>query len=419
MRILLVTDLYPPHFMGGYEIKCKLHAEELARRGHVVSVLTSNWRAGKSTLEGYVSRLLHTNRDDQQFNSSAGIPDLLGLHRRYNQLKRMLACRENYRIAYDTIATFKPDVVYLWQLNDVSISPALAAQDQGIPTVYRLDDYWLANLRKELCLEPNTLKRMYRAAIIGVRDFERIDHSHMFVVSRSVMRSYVDSGFPEKNIAVIPEGVPSDILLRINELPNPMSKNQFRLVYVGRLVPDKGVHVALKALGHLVYEVGIPNIALDIIGVGSGDYLQQLKNLIAALGLENHTDFIGFVEHQEVLARFLKYDAVLIPSLWEEPLSGTIAEAMARGLPVIATDRGGNPEIISNGENGLLVPPDDAWELAQAIMVLVKNPALVKKFQLNALNTVRENYLHERIVDRVEDYFEELLLLRTPSRSGE
>ena len=65
--------------------------------------------------------------------------------------------------------------------------------------------------------------------------------------------------------------------------------------------------------------------------------------MVLGLGLNAYVEFIGFVEHELVLARFLEYSAVLIPSLWEEPLSGTIAEAMARGLPVIATDRGRQP----------------------------------------------------------------------------
>jgi glycosyltransferase involved in cell wall biosynthesis len=304
----------------------------------------------------------------------------------------------------------RPDIVFVWQLNDVSISPVLAAQDQDIPTVFRLDDYWLANLKKNLCLDPDPLKRRFRAAIIGLRDFDCINFNHMLVVSHSVKMSYVDVGFLEQNIIVMPEGIPSDIILSAIDLPISMAKDSFRLVYVGRLEPEKGTHIAVKALAHLVGEMGISNIHLDIIGVGPGDYIEQLKNLIVELNLASHVEFVGFVEHNQVLLRFSDYDAVLIPSLWEEPLSGTIAEAMARGLPVIATDRGGNPEIISDTENGLLVPPDDPVKLAYAIKMLVENPALVKKLREQALNTVRENYIHERIVDRVEEYFQGILV---------
>ena len=364
MKILIVTDLYPPHFVGGYELKCKLHAEELTRRGHDVSVLTSRWRADKKdVLEENVSRLLHTSRNSNSLHLQKRLPIPYSLRKRYNQLKRVFACRRNYRIAYSAINAMKPEIVYAWQLDDVSIGPVLAAQDQGIPTVFRLDDYWLANLKKEICLDSNLLKRRYRAMINGLKDFNSIDFSHMLVVSRSVKKSYVEAGFLGQNITVMPEGVLSDIILDIDGLPNLTTQDYFRLVYVGRLVHQKGTHIALEALAHLVGEMGISNIRLDIIGVGPSDYVEQLKNMTVELGLNAYVEFLGFMEHPKVLTRFLEYNAVLIPSLWEEPLSGTIAEAMARGLPVIATDRGGNPEIIFDDENGLLVPPGDPVKL--------------------------------------------------------
>jgi glycosyltransferase involved in cell wall biosynthesis len=209
----------------------------------------------------------------------------------------------------------------------------------------------------------------------------------------------------------MPEGVLSEIILNANDLPASTSKDSFRLVYVGRLVHQKGTHVALEALAHLIKEKGISNIHLDIIGLGPNEYIDQLKSMTEELGISSYVDFVGFMEHQQVLTHFLKYNAVLIPSLWEEPLSGTIAEAMARGLPVIATDRGGNPEIIFDSENGLLVP----LKLAYAIKKLVDSPAMAQKLRHNALTTVRENYMHEKIVDRVEEYFHNILGMKPSS----
>ena len=415
MRILVVTDLYPPYFVGGYELKCKLHTEELVRRGHNVSVLTSNWGVvKKNVVEHNVFRLLHTGRNSRPMRLQKKMPIINRLRRRYDQLKRAFDCRKNYKIARNAVVAMKPDLVYAWQLDDVSIGPVLAAQEQGIPTVFRLDDYWLANLKKEICLDSDPLKRRYRAIINGVEDFNNIDFSHMLVVSRSVKKSYVGAGFVGQNITVMPEGVLSSIILENSELTYVENSNPFHLVYVGRLVHQKGTHVALEALAHLVSDLGISNIHLDIIGIGPDDYVEQLKNIAVELELNSYVDFVGFVEHQQVLAQFLDYDAVLIPSLWEEPLSGTIAEAMARGLPVIATDRGGNPEIIFDGENGLLVPPGDPVKLAYAIKRLMENPAMVRKLKQKALDTVRANYTHERIVDRVEEYFQDVLASKTP-----
>ncbi len=411
MKILIITGLYPPYFVGGYEIKCKLHADELSRRGHEVSILSGNWKADKDVFENGIHRLLQSKRNSQPVNLRKGWFDTCELLQRIDQLKWAFSCRRNYKITRDAIAAIKPDVVYVWQLTEVSLSPVLAVQDQGIPTVFRLDDYWLSNLRKDLCLDSNLLKRKFRAWIIGLQDFNHIDFSHMFVVSHSVKMSYVNVGFSMQNITVIPEGVPSAMVLNVNNLPDPMIKDQFRLLYVGRLVPEKGAHIAIKALAHLVGEMGISNISLEVIGSGPSAYMEQLRSLTLELGLTNHVEFVGFMEHQQVLASFSTYDAVLIPSLWEEPLSGTIAEAMARGLPVIATDRGGTAEIISDCENGLLVPPGDPVKLAQGVKSLMTNPAMIQKFRLKGLNTVRQRFMHERIIDQVEEYFRGILAL--------
>ena len=406
MRILILSNLYPPHFLGGYELKCRLHAEELGNRGHEVFVLTSTWKVVKDTIEDGVHRLLHFQPIYLSLGTEKRLPDPLRLCRRYNQLKWAYACRRNYSITQRVVALLKPDIAYIWGMGYVSISPVLAAQEQGVPTVFRLDDYWLANLKADLCLEPNPLKRRYRAAIVGLRDLTRVDLSHMLVVSRWVMQRYVEVGFPEQNITVIPEGVPSRIILDVGDLPSLSKKDgdTVNLVFVGRLVPDKGPHVAIEALAYLVGQIGLRNIHLDIIGSGQSQYVKQLQDMTAALGLDNYVSFGGFLEHAQVLERFAGYDAVLIPSLWAEPLAGTIAEAMARGLPVIATDRGGTPEIISDGENGLLVPPDEPMMLASAVKRLVQDPALAQRIRRAALETVRDNYTHERIVDQTEEY---------------
>ena len=217
MRILVLSDLYPPHFVGGYELKCKLHTEELMRRGHDVFVLTSNWGVGRKDafVEHNVSRSLRTGRKGQSARLPKKMLFINGLMKRFDQLKRAFASRKNYTIARNTISTVKPDLVYAWQLDDVSIGPVLAAQDQGIPIIYRLDDYWLANLKKEICFDSVPMKRRFRAIINGLKDFNNIDFSHMLVVSRSVKKSYVEVGFTAQTITVMPEGVLSDIILDI------------------------------------------------------------------------------------------------------------------------------------------------------------------------------------------------------------
>ena len=88
-----------------------------------------------------------------------------------------------------------------------------------------------------------------------------------------------------------------------------------------------------------------------------------------------------------------------------------MVEAMARGLPVIATNTGGPAEIISDGKNGLLVPPDNPMAMAQAVNSLLSNKELALEIRRNALTTMREKYLLERIVEQVEEYLQTVGLM--------
>jgi len=407
MRIFVLTDLYPPHYCGGYELRCREQVEELTKRDHEVFVLTSTWGLGESKVEGKVYRLLHVNPTLGPFSKK----DPLHLLKRYAQLKLAFASRRDYRIARDILAALRPDVAYIWNMGNVPVSSVLAVQDQGIPTVFNLGGPWLAELKTELCLEPNPLKRRYRAAIVGLEDFGRIDLRHILVNSRALMQSYLELDFPEQNITVIPRGIPSHLIMDANDLSSLPSadKDGVKLIFTGRLVPEKGPDVAIEAVAHMVRELGISDIRLDIIGTGPDENVRQLHDMVIDLGLDKRVTFLGRLEHQELLVRYTEYDVLLFTSRWMEPFSVTLLEAMARGLPVIATNVGCVPEIISAGENGLLVPPDEPRAIADAVRTLLQDPALAQKIRYAGLNTVRERYAHERIVDQSEEYLQMVL----------
>ncbi len=411
MRILILSSLYPPHFLGGYELRCKTNAEALARRNHEVTILTSRWQVGEGKIEDNVYRQLHFDPLSPHLNPVKSRPDPLRVRRRYNQLKWAFACRENYTITREIVEAHKPDIVYVWNMGGVSISPVLAAQDLEVPTVFNLGDYWLTHLKRDLYLESNPLKRRYRAVMLGLKSFSQINLQNILVNSQSLKQSYVELDFPEKNITVIPRGIPSDLLIDSSEIPNlPRKKHdEVKMIFAGRIEARKGPDVAIEALAHLINEMNIARVSLDIAGTGQDIYLRQLQSMAAALGIEDKVLFLGQLKPQHLHERFLEYDMLLFTSRWVEPFGVTILEAMARGLPVIATDRGGNPEMVSDGQNGLLVQPDDPVMLADAVKKLIENPSLAQRIRHAGLNTVREVFSHERIIDRVEIYLQEVL----------
>jgi glycosyltransferase involved in cell wall biosynthesis len=411
MKILVLSDFYPPYYIGGYELQCENQVEELRRRGHEVIVLTSRWQVEEGTTDARdVFRLLdyrHYGPKGAAVSLLEGFRGPLRLGRRVEQLTWSVSARRNRRIAHDQIGRVKPDVVFVWNLHSVDLGPLVAAQQAGVPVVVNLYDYWLADLKQMLDLEPNPVKRWYQRLIKGV-DFSQLEFKHLLVCSRALSETYQELGFDGGVIEVIPLGLPDNLILGEDAVSTsaPEGSDRIRLIFVGRLDPRKGVEVGVEGLALLARHKGAGSVYLDIVGTGSAEYEAELRRLVADHQLEDQVTFAGRMDREEVLARYASYDALLFPSLWVEPFGLTVIEAMARGLPVIAADHGGPAEIITDGEDGLLVPPGDASALAAAVQKLADDPGMARQIRLRALRTVRENYALTEVVDRVEAYLQ-------------
>ena len=120
--------------------------------------------------------------------------------------------------------------------------------------------------------------------------------------------------------------------------------------------------------------------------------------------------FYGQLSMQDIIKQYQNYFALLVPSIWQEPFGMIVVEAMSQGLPVIATKVGGIPEIITHGETGLLVAPDNPDELAHNVKKIIENPILYNKIRINGIELIRKNYLQEKIIDQLETYLQSLLV---------
>ena len=135
----------------------------------------------------------------------------------------------------------------------------------------------------------------------------------------------------------------------------------------------------------------------------------MLKNLVSKWKLDDQVSFLGKLEHSQVWDLYMRYNALLFPYRWEEPIGGTILEAMARGLPVIISERGGPMEDVKHGENGLLVPGDRPEEWAEAInRFLALDTQALRNMRISALKTIKEKYIFELVVDRILVYFQQI-----------
>ena len=421
MKILVISNLYPPYGVGGYEERCKETVDELARRGHKVSVLTSKWGNKNLKVGENIHRLLFYNLKGSVRKSERS--NRLQLWKRYHQFLEMFNNRRNYKIAHEIIRIVKPDLVFIWNMARVGVMPVIAAQAQKLPVVFSVGDYWLLHLKNRICGDANSIKRKYHTVITGLNSFSQLDTRHLLVVSTPVKQTYIDNGFPDRNVDVIPRGVSSNLILPNEELRDFSCHHNksMKLLFVGRLVSEKAPDVAIYALDILKKEYGVSNAMLDIVGDGQEDYVASLKDLVHALALDDDVNFMGKQKRSLVMNMYQNYDALLFPSRWQEPIGGTILEAMARGLPVVASRHGGPLDIVQDGVNGLLVSGDEPSELAKAVHWLFRDQDLAHRLRLNALNTIHEKFTLEGVVDQTLAYFlrvlEQEVVVMAPEKS--
>jgi glycosyltransferase involved in cell wall biosynthesis len=174
------------------------------------------------------------------------------------------------------------------------------------------------------------------------------------------------------------------------------------IVAAGYLVPLKAYDVLLQALGRLAQA----GYTFELSLAGDGPERERLQTLADSLGIADRVHLLGEIDTVPDL--FASAHLMVHPSL-SEGLSNSILEAMAEGLPVIATRADGNLEIVSHEQNGLLVPPSDPAALAEAIERLLTDPDLRCRLGQNGLNMVRQRFGVDRAVRQHEDLYHSLI----------
>ena len=176
------------------------------------------------------------------------------------------------------------------------------------------------------------------------------------------------------------------------------------LFSVGRLSAEKGLSYLIQAVDELVNRTGM-DVTLRMGGKGPEE--NSLKQEVARRGLEERVQFLGYIPDGELLAAYRASDVFMLPSL-TEGLPQALLEAMACGVPVVASRVGGIPHLITDGENGLLVTPTDVSQLTRAVCQLVGDRALRERIRENGGRTAREHTMETevaRVVAVLRDCF--------------
>ncbi len=212
---------------------------------------------------------------------------------------------------------------------------------------------------------------------------------------------------PEK-IRINRTGIPMEGFPAV--VRKPPADGAWRLIQASRLIEKKGLEITLGAFA--AFQRAHPKATLVL--AGEGPLLERLKAKSAALGLAEAVSFPGFFPQPELVRAYQDAHLFLHPSRTpptgdQEGVPNSMLEAMATGLPVLATRHGGIPEAVTSGQDGLLVAENDAAALSEALSTITGDPALYEKFSRNAAESVREKFEQSRSIAKLEGFYRELL----------
>jgi glycogen(starch) synthase len=380
VRVLAIGSVYPPHHLGGYEIIWRGAMRHLRSEGHPVRILTTDY--GRGDVEA----------------DEPGDPDV---HRelrwywrdhvwRSLRLRECLALERHNASVFDRhVRDFRPDIISWWPVGGMSLGLIERARRAGVPSVFFvLDpwpiygprvDQWLRTWARMAALTPAVER------VTGLPARLDLAGAGRFVFcSRALRDETLAAGSRIENGAIVTPGVERSFLDQPRERePPPWG---WRLLYLGRVVEQKGIETAIASLPLVPREAW-----LRIVGEGDRPYRSKLERMASELGVADRITLERPRPRGQLIEVYRDADAVLFPVQWSEPWGLVPLEAMALGRPVAATGRGGSGEYLADGRNALLFEAGDAAALAAALRTLAQDPGLRRRLIAGGYETAAEH----------------------------
>ena len=414
MRILVISNLCPPDYDGGFELSAFRNAKSLREKGHDVDLVCGLFRnsyQGERVDAPWVHRIFKIAQNKDGWSSAemflGGQSDLrfnlgnlfsqIGLRLSNIQgLMKMLDLAPGNESALDQYLEGKEyDVAYVFGIHRIGTSVIQSLMKKGIPVLYHQGDEWLAYY-----LHPGRLKKLVLnlASPLTFSRERKIDTNHICLVSEFMKQRFVDAGMDESQLSVIHRGV---------EFPLRKDLDRERFfppvfLVASRLTLYKGIHFAIKAVAILDRKQPKSEWELWIAGHGDPMTVQYFHNLVEELGVEHRVKFVGKHSRESTFALMQRSVAVISPSVFDEPFGNTNIEAMASGTPLIASRSGAIEEIIEHGKSGLIYDRTKADELATQMQLILTNKDLAHSLRVEGLKRVAKCFTQVKIIDQVE-----------------
>src|SRR5438876_4170777 len=241
----------------------------------------------------------------------------------------------------------------------------------------------------------------------------------VFARSQSLVDRLVHLGCPPEKLRINRTGIPLNEFPFVDrELPRD---GKWRVVQACRLIPKKGVATSLRAFA--IFKKDNPGAEFFI--AGKGPLQPELEMLADGLGILRDVHFVGFLPQPKLLdlyasSHLFLHPSEISPNQDQEGVPNSVLEAMATGLPVVATRHGGIPEAVDHGRTGFLVAEEDHVGLANAMQEITQVPGLLTEMGLRARAAVMDRFEQDSQIDQLESFYEEAISMNgaaEPARS--
>ncbi len=370
---MMIIHQFRPWRPGGAEVQAERLAERLAQRGHDVHVLTQQRTPDALPVENWSGFRI------------TRVPFALGYRpfSGWNQFAFLVRYRRSY------------DILHVHQAFGHAVVAVLAAQLLRKPCLIKLG---CAGTYGDL----HQFSRLPLSAF-GLPILRQADA--IVAISREIEQELRTWQFPTDRILCLPNGIDTSRFQRSARWAKPdKERRPWRLCLVGRRHPQKGIDVAIRAMALLRQESGIPTCELHLYGVDYPEY--DFRRLSAACGVEDRVIFHDF--RDEPRAILDTHDLFILPSRGEG-LSNALLEAMSMELPIIATRVSGTSDLLVDGWNGRLIPPESPEALCTAIVDVMRRPEQAEEWGRRARRTVESLYSMDYIAAQYSALYDRLL----------
>jgi N-acetyl-alpha-D-glucosaminyl L-malate synthase BshA len=365
MKIAILVLMFPPKWLAGEEIATYNIAKYLAKRGHEVHVVTS------------LDKGLPRESTEQGFY----------VHRTSWRRVRFLGFIPFWLKILLLVKKIKPDIVHGQDIVGMGVPSFLAKRLLKRPCIIwgRGTDVYLPGL----FIRPLS-KLILRNANTVIALTEDMKREMQKIWNRDIF--------------VIPNGID---LERFDDLPRDEMRvklqvkvDERRIIFVGRFRPDKGVTYLIKAMDIVRQRDQSARLML----VGEGPEEDSLRQLVGQLNLGSCINFVGQIPNERVPQYMAAADVFVLPSLYEG-FPNVVLEAMASGLPIVASKVGGLPEIVEDGQNGFLVEPKNPEQIADKILLLLRDDELTRRISRNNKEKAKR-YSWGSVVAKLEEVYQ-------------